>query len=148
MINKHPEDQEIQLFVTEQSACSTATREHMQECRSCRLRAEEYRVLILGIKDQEKHVFDFDLAELVVAQLPPARVLRFGVNWWVILLVLLSVYPFVKAVTMSGNTIIGLAAGLTPVATGLFVITVAGLLLYLLMDMNREYRSKMKALDF
>ena len=69
----HLTDDEIQQYVLEKANGSDTIIEHIQECTHCKERAEEYSLLFRAIQQQEKPVFDFDLADLVLQQLPKSQ---------------------------------------------------------------------------
>ena len=66
---KHLSDNELQQYVSDQAACKSSVIEHINSCESCRIKAETYQILFSGIQQQPKPAFDFNLADLVMAQL-------------------------------------------------------------------------------
>jgi hypothetical protein len=145
---KHLNDDEIQQYVLEKANCDDEVMEHILLCTNCNERATQYSQLFQGIKQQEKPVFDFNLAELVIEQLPKSQYnpsYRKSFSFFTIFISILSVgvigYLF-------GRTLFNLFSTITPVVTGLIVTTVTSLLVFLFIDMNRKYQSKMKALNF
>jgi hypothetical protein len=70
---KHLNDDEIQQYVLEKANCADEVIEHIKSCTNCKERAAQYSLLFEGIKQQEKPAFDFNLSELVVAQLPKSQ---------------------------------------------------------------------------
>src|SRR5215204_1670144 len=67
---KHLTDDEVQQFVIDRQHCEVKIAEHIHTCKECKIKAEVYRSLITGIKQQPQPVFDFDLAAAVLTQLP------------------------------------------------------------------------------
>jgi hypothetical protein len=69
--SNHPSEAELQQFALDDSACTNATREHVENCQDCQKETSAYQILFSGIKEHPKPVFDFDLTGLVLSRLPP-----------------------------------------------------------------------------
>lgn len=148
MKNKHLEDAEIQLYVLQKANCDIDTIEHVQHCTNCKVKAEQYTLLVEGINQQEKPVFDFDLADLVVAQLAKSEHKVSNEKpffYFIISIVSISVCI---VFFLFGNKLLNLFQGIAPISIGLIIITVASLLIFLCTDMYRKYQTQMKALNF
>src|SRR4051812_25180514 len=70
MTNKHLNDADIQQYILQKTNWDVEIIEHIRHCTNCKIKVEQYRLLFDGIKEQEKQIFDFNLAELVMEQLP------------------------------------------------------------------------------
>lgn len=147
MTNKHPNDIEIQQFVLNEKDCDPGTPEHIRSCEHCNVKAEEYKLLIKEIENQETPAFDFDLADLVMEQLPAPKpkVLPDKLFWRFITVV--TVLPILTVFFVSGNTLLGLLGNVAPLIVALIVITVLGILAFLSIDMYRKYQARIKALN-
>jgi len=148
MMNTHVNDSDIQQYVLERSVCDSVIVEHIHNCRDCMTRAEQYAVLINGIEEQEAPVFDFNVVDLVIPQLPVTKPAK-SADRWVVLLIAFVI------ITMAGVLIYyfkgylkGMMAGMTPMFTYLIVTTVLILLLWLCFDMFSRYRKQMKYLNY
>lgn len=70
MTTGHLSETALQQYALDESAAPMECREHIAACDNCRAEAMTYRLLFAGIKEQPEPAFDFDLAGLVLAQLP------------------------------------------------------------------------------
>lgn len=147
MKDKHLSDAEIQQYVL-QKKCDAYTLEHMRHCTNCKIKAVQYRLILDGIKAQEKPVFEFSLAELVIEQLPEhqqkkpnGRAFSYYISFMAIFFALIIFYLF-------GSNLISLFKGITPISIGLIITTVTGLLVILCIDMYKKYRMKIQILNF
>ena len=70
MTTKHPSDDELQQYVLNDGSINKDIAAHINACEDCKGRVETYRVLIMGIEQLPVPVFEFDLQELVLSQLP------------------------------------------------------------------------------
>ena len=148
MTNKHLNDIEIQQYILEKANCDTDIVEHMQHCTNCEAKAAEYNLIFDEIQQQAKPIFNFNPADLVVAQLPKAQYT--GSNgrsffYFIIFIVLFSVCTIFY---LFGNNLQNLLLGTKPILTGLIITTVTILLIFLCIDMYRKYQAKMNALNF
>lgn len=85
MIAGHLSEEELQQYISDPEACAGSVIEHLGSCEACMGTAKTYRLLFAGIRQQPKPVFEFDLAELVIAQLKQPK-LTFSSNAWVVYL--------------------------------------------------------------
>ncbi len=65
----HLSENEIQQYVSDPLLCEQSSMEHIESCQTCKETADTYRILISGIEQQAKPAFEFNLADLVIAQL-------------------------------------------------------------------------------
>jgi len=69
MIAEHLSENDIQQYVSDSLHCEQSITEHIKSCYICKEKAETYQILFSGIQQQQKHEFDFNLTDLVIAQL-------------------------------------------------------------------------------
>lgn len=69
MIAEHLSENELQQYVSDPLLCEQSIMEHIKSCHICKEKAETYQILFSGIQQQQKPEFDFNLADLVIAQL-------------------------------------------------------------------------------
>lgn len=69
MIAEHLSENELQQYVSDSLHCEQSIREHIKSCYICKEKAETYQILFSGIQQQQKPEFDFNLTDLVIAQL-------------------------------------------------------------------------------
>ncbi len=142
----HPSESEIQQYALDRTASESQVIQHIDTCEACRLIAQNYMHLFTAIQEQPKAYFDFDLASLVLQQLPD-RKYRFSLNLF---------FPYVFAscglITL-GFLIYKFRIFILNLITGNFSITMYLVLLIPLfvlvfqsMDMYRRYRNQMSIL--
>jgi hypothetical protein len=146
MKNIHLTDDEIQQYALDAESCNKGLIEHIQQCEHCLQQAMQYQLLFEGIGVQEKSVFDFDLADLVMEQLPQAtpsydRPLLYALGGVIAVMIGVVGYVF-------GNGLVSLFAYVQPILIGLILTTMVGLMVFLGVDMYQKYKAQMKALNF
>jgi len=70
MAGKHLSEIDIQQIVLDKEKCSVRVRDHYNLCDECQTEAVQYSLLFAAIKQQESPVFDFDLSEVILKELP------------------------------------------------------------------------------
>ncbi len=145
MLDKHLTDEEIQQFLLEGQPHNNMA-EHLRVCKDCKAKTEAYELLFTGISEQEKPAFDFNLAELVAAQLPKQKAadakdrLPIFLLAFVIILLGAAGYVFRQYLAL-------LFAGIASLVVYLMIISVIIILLFFCLDMYKNYQKKMQALD-
>ena len=148
MTNKHLNDAEIQQYVLQKTNCDFDITEHIQHCTNCKIKAEQYNLLFEGIKQQEKPVFDFNLANLVVAQLPKSQLKVSNGKSFFYFIIFIASISFCIGFYLFGNNLLNLFQGIAPMSGTLIIITGASLLIFQCIDMYRKYQTQMRALNF
>ena len=148
MTNKHLNEAELQQYVLQKTNGDTEIIEHIQNCTSCKIKAEQYNLLFEEIKQQEKPVFDFDLVDLVVAQLPKSQQNVSNGKFVLYFIIFIALISACIVFYLFGNNLLNLFGEIAPMPISLIIITVAGLLVFLCTDMYRKYQTQMKALNF
>ena len=147
MLDKHLTDEEIQRFLLEGPQSNSKMAEHLRMCRDCKTRAAAYELLFTGISEQEKPVFEFNLAELVVAQLPKqeAAVVKDRLPGFLLAFVMIlpgaAGYVFRQYLAL-------LFEGIASLAVYLMIVSVIVILAFFCLDMYKNYQKKMGAIDF
>lgn len=148
MINEHVTDTEIQLFILEEGKCEVHIVEHIRHCSQCAIKAADYKVLFEEIEQQEKAIFDFPLADLVIEQLTPPQ-LQNGFDKVFLFVIALVGILFVSTVLyLFKDILLNPAWKIHPISTGLIITTVASVLAFLVIDMYRKYQKQMDAINF
>ncbi|MFK8101451.1 MAG: anti-sigma factor [Saprospiraceae bacterium] len=91
MKNKHLTDLEIQAYAFDQPEKKALLMEHLQDCTVCQKRVEAYLSLATTIKDQPQPVLDYNLSELVLAQLPTEKSKKPTTDYLISITVFLSI---------------------------------------------------------
>lgn len=145
MKNTHLTDEEIQQYALDARLLSGALAEHIQHCEHCRQQARYYQLTFEGLGFQEKAVFDFDLTELVMEQLPQTkpsydRPLFYAIAFIIVLMIGLTGNIF-------GYSLVNLFAYVKPMLIVLVIVTAIGLMAFLGLDMYQKYKAQMKRLS-
>ncbi|WP_276503968.1 hypothetical protein [Terrimonas pollutisoli] len=144
MLDKHLTDEEIQRFLLDGKQSNSNMADHLRVCNDCKARVATYELLFAGIAEQEKPCFEFNLAELVVAQLPKKQVAADRLPIFLLAFVMILLggagYVFRQYLAL-------LFAGIGSLAVYLMIISVFVILLFFCLDMYKNYQRKMQALD-
>ncbi|RFS17900.1 hypothetical protein [Emticicia sp. C21] len=146
MKNIHLTDEEIQRYALETENCPKVWTDHIQHCPHCQQQVQAYQLLFEGIESQEQVMFDFDLADLVIEQLPQSKPVQdkpfvFSIAAVVALMIGVAGYVF-------GNSLTNLFFYLQPILVGLVILTSFGVMVFLGIDMYQRYKVQMKVLNF
>ena len=148
MTNNHANDEELQQYVLQKAECAIDVITHIGSCALCKAKAKHYSLLFEEINQQEKPIFDFNLADLVIDQLPKAkRKTSYERSFFYIIISIPFVFGSVVFFLFETN-LLSLFRSVTPILVGLIITTVAWLLIFLCIDMYRKYQAKMEALNF
>ena len=148
MTSKHLNDADIQQYVLQKTNCDVEIIEHIRHCTNCKIKVEQYRLLFDGIEEQEKPIFDFNLTELVMEQLPEHQQKVSNENSFFYFIVSIAVFSVCFVFYLFGDNLLNLFWGTTPISIGLIFTTVTSLLAFLFIDMYRKYQTRMKAVNF
>lgn len=147
MKNQHLTDTEVQEYVVQNDNCNTYITEHIQQCENCKLKAEQYKVLLEGINHIEKPVFDFSLVDLVIEKLPVKESANYNENWFYFFITAIIAVPTFIIIHLFGNNVLTLLSDITPIIIGLSITTVACVFIFLCIDLNRRFQKRMNALN-
>jgi hypothetical protein len=148
MINKHLNDDEIQQYVLQKAECDVDIVKHIASCETCKIKAEQYNLLFQGIKQQEKPVFDFSIADLVIGQLPKSSHKVSNDKLFSYFIIFIAVFFLSIIFYFFRDSLVNLFKGITPILFALVITTVSCLFVILFIDMYRKYQAQMKALNF
>lgn len=147
MTNKHLTDTEVQQYVLQKINNNVDIAEHIGHCAFCKTKTEQYSLLFEEIKQLEKPVFDFILADLVIEQLPESQPGLYFERTFLYTIIFIGIF-FISLLYLFGNKLLNLFEVITPIVTGLIITTVISLSVFLCVDMYRQYQTKVKALNF
>ena len=148
MTNKHLNDIEIQQYVLEKANFDIDIVEHMRHCTICAEKAAHYTLVFDEIEQQEKPIFNFNLADLVVAQLPKPQPKVANEKWFFYFIIFTLLFSVCAIFYLFGNNLQNLLLRTKPLLNGLIITTVTILLVFLCIDMYRKYQAQMNALNF
>jgi len=148
MINKHVNDDEIQQYVLQKADCDIDIIKHIRSCETCKIKAEQYNLLFEAIKQQEKPAFDFNIADLVIEQLPKSRYKVSTGKLFSYFIIFISIFSLSIIFYFFRDSLLSLFKGISPILVALIITTVTCLFVILFIDMYRKYQAQMKALNF
>ncbi len=147
MNTQHLTEEEIQQYALDKSGGYNKAGEHIHSCGDCREKAETYRLLFQSIEQQPQPAFDFDLTELVMAQLPSPVPKDAKEN-------LLLYFFIIVAIAVAGlgayffrGYVALLFRSIAPVLAYLFLTAFITLSIGLILDMYKNYKKKIQLLD-
>jgi hypothetical protein len=148
MINNHVDDINIQRYVLQDLNCDIDIIEHIRHCEICKIKAEQYKLLIAGIKQQEKPFFDFDLHELVLAQIVKPKPRCSLLMIVVYLLIFAGLISFGIVLYQFRISILNVFTGSSVLMITMVFLTVLSISLFQLIEFIKKYQLKMDALNF
>ncbi|MEP7372504.1 MAG: hypothetical protein ABI675_03885 [Chitinophagaceae bacterium] len=144
----HLTDEEIQEYALDSSTSGTLMTGHVSSCEECKARVANYQLLFSGIKQQPPASFDFDLAELVITQLPSPKTKASRDNFFAYLFIIVAIVLAGAVLYYFKSYIVSLFASIAPLFIYLTITTVITLSIILGLDMCKNYQKKMRSLDF
>jgi hypothetical protein len=141
MITAHLTETEVQLYVAEPDALGHQQLAHVAGCPLCRAKAANYTQLFNSMQHLPKPAFDFDLAALVMEQLPaPKR----AFPWAAIMIAALAAGVVAVAAVCFGEA---MAATLNAVPGVLLAVATTGALMILMFGIVEMFKEHQKRID-
>ncbi len=142
----HLTDEEIQQYALDRTACIKVI-EHIDSCEQCKEKAEAYRLLFAGLQQQPQASFNFNLAELVMEQLPVPTPKPLQEN--VLIYIFIATGIAITAFTLFyfRKYVAILFESITPIFIYLSVTACLTLSVVLITDMYKNYKKKIHTLD-
>jgi hypothetical protein len=148
MTNKHVNDIDIQQYVLLRDNCDENIIEHIEHCEHCKSKAAQYKFLFEEINRQDKPAFDFNLAALVMKQIPEPKTAASAENSFIYFIALMVIVLVFVSGYLLRNIFWNSFPGIAPILTYLIITAAASLLIFQGFDMYRKYELQMKALNF
>jgi hypothetical protein len=146
MVTKHLTDDEVQQYVIDKQHCEMKIVDHMHLCGECKSKAEIYRALVTGIKQQPQPAFNFDVSKLVVQQLHSSKE-KANERLLLRLLLFIGVAVIGTGVYFFEGSFVYLFKGVAAILVYLIIITAVTICVGLFIDMYKKYNNEMKLLD-
>ncbi|WEA00573.1 hypothetical protein [Mucilaginibacter sp. SJ] len=146
MNNSHLSEEEIQGFVLGQGRSEDI--KHLSSCPLCSSKAANYRSILSTINDLPKPAFDFDVASLVIAQLPVQKSKVTAGDTWVYLLVFAAIGSLIIPIYLYRDELLKMFNGVLPVALYLIVLAAILILVFQGLEIFRKYRKQMNSLNY
>jgi len=147
MIGQHISEEDIQLYVLDANQVSNEVTQHLEQCAACKARVKEYEILFTGIGSLPKASFDFDVAALVLPQLPEKKKASYkmaGIAMAVIVAAGLISLPFI----LLGYKVNELWQNISPWVIGLISVMAVAFVGISLWEVYDRYRQQLKKLNF
>lgn len=145
-MEQHPSEAELQQFALDEGSTVKEVSQHIRNCPECEVQVASYRMAFTGVGSQERPVFDFDVSELVLAQIEPSKNRSYeGLFSAAVVLVIMSLCGALWYWT--GWSFSELFQGLSKLVMYLVVFVSVIFLFFQSMDLYKSYRRKMRVLD-
>ncbi|MEO5643695.1 MAG: hypothetical protein ABIQ40_06645 [Bacteroidia bacterium] len=142
MKNKHVNEMEIQQYVLCKDDCDVIIIEHINHCQKCKVEVEIYELLFVAIKKEPNPVFEFDIANLVMQQLPEKQ--EFSVDKYLIaLLSSISTILMSILIYLTNTYFPTVFNGISSIQLSLIMVTILLISIFIYIDMNKNYKNKM-----
>ena len=144
----HPSEAELQQFALERSDSEVSVVEHISSCEQCKATVTIYQQLVLSIGQQEKPSFDFNLAQLVLNQIPsPKKSYSRDNSIFYTIAFVVTVLSGIICYWFSGF-FAGLLLSFGSLFMYLLAATAMAILIFQGLDIYKRYQHKIKVLDF
>jgi uncharacterized protein YqhQ len=148
MTDKHLDDIEIQQIALNDKVCPVEVIAHYNSCDECKVKATQYALLFVGIKQLASPAFEFDLSKLVMKELLVSPV-KSSFDHYFVFSVVAVVSFFVACTTYLFRTYVAdMFASITPISIYLILITVVSVLFILSVDIISRFHKQMKVLNY
>ena len=147
-MTSHPSETELQQFALERSDSEVSVVEHISSCEQCRTTVAIYQQLVLSIGQEEKPLFDFNLAQLVLDQIPSPKksYSRDNIIFYTIAFVVTGLSGIICY--WFSEFFAGLLLSFGSLFMYLLAATAMVILLFQGLDIYKRYQHKIKVLDF
>jgi predicted anti-sigma-YlaC factor YlaD len=148
MKTNHLLESEIQQYSLDKLNSDKQIINHVHSCEACREKVEAYTVIFETIKDQPEPAFDFDLTDMVMQQLPQPK------SKVIVDKIMIFVLSFIALIAV-GFTVVffwsyfsELVSTIAPMLIYLVITSVVSLMLFLGIDLFKDYHRKLKILNY
>lgn len=142
MKNKHINEIEIQQYVLGKDDCDTIIIEHINHCQKCKTEVDNYVLLFAAIKEEPHPVFEFDIANLVMQQLPEKQ--NFSIDKYLITLLSGVSIAFLLILSYLINKFFPTVFnGISSIQFSLIMVTILLISIFIYFDMNKNYKNQM-----
>ncbi|MDH6253422.1 hypothetical protein M2347_003149 [Chryseobacterium sp. H1D6B] len=142
MKNKHLNELEIQQYVLHKDDCDFNIIEHVNHCQKCKSEVEIYESLFAVLKNEPNSIFEFDIANLVMQQLPEKQNFLFD-KYLIALLSGVSITALSILIYFTNKYFPTVFTGISAIQFSLILVTIILISIYIYIDMNKNYQNKM-----
>ena len=142
MKNEHINEMEIQQYVLDKDDCDAIIIEHINHCPKCKAEVDIYELLFAAIKEEPNPVFEFDIANLVLQQLPEKQ--DFSIDKYLITLLSgVSIAFLLILIYLTNRYYPTFFNGISSIQFSLITVTILLISIYIYIDMNKNYKNQM-----
>jgi len=144
MKTMHPVEEAIQQYAIDPAGCQPADRQHIAGCNHCLANTGLYTQLFSAVQQQPSPAFDFDLAALVLNQLPQRKTA--GSPGFLVAGLLTAIAVAVPA-WLFRKYLLTVFTGMLPMTIYLVVIIGVAIVIFQGVDMYRKYDKLLSAVN-
>jgi hypothetical protein len=148
MNNSHPSEKEIQQYAVDQLGCDVVISDHVESCEYCMAEVKAYWLLFSEINQQPKQVFDFNVADLVIPELPVAVHLLSAERFIAGFLVLFISCFIGIPVFLFRSYVLNMFSGIPPFFIYAIICSAFIIVLLQSLEMYKKYQKEMRILNF
>ncbi|MEZ2337381.1 hypothetical protein AB6735_17180 [Mucilaginibacter sp. RCC_168] len=142
----HLSEEEIQQYALGKGNLNTI--EHIGSCVSCEAKAANYRLIFSEMDELPQPAFDFDVASLVLAQLPQPETTVAGDERWFYLLIFAALASIGIPVYVYRLYFFKMFKGILPEAMYLVVLIILFILVFQGIEIFRKYQKQLNILNY
>jgi len=142
MPNNHLTDETLQAFLLKETKDDSITI-HLKVCSTCRKRLEEYQYLIDSVQKIKTETFSFDVTSLVMGKIKEVETQK-EKNTNIVLYMILSIVSIVAMVLLYPyiRIIFAQFKSFSIMENVFMLVSVLGVVIFLLNDLFRQYKQK------
>ncbi|MEP6746891.1 MAG: hypothetical protein ABJB86_04145 [Bacteroidota bacterium] len=144
MSKEHLSEEDLQLVALNQQSSDAEMLQHVDTCVSCQEQIAAYKLLITGVREQPGAAFDFDLANVILQQLPQTTAKKTTRNirpFFIAAFVAIPLYLF-------RNNFLHLATGISSGFLLMSIIACTGIIVFKAISLYRMYERQIEKLNF
>lgn len=142
MINNHLTDEAIQTYLLKEVQDDAITK-HLAECSICKIKLKEYDLLINNMQKIKTETFSFDVTSLVMEKIievetqkeKKANAVLYISLSSVLIIAMFLLYPSIKTIFIQFKTF-------SIIGNAFMIVSVLGVVVFLLNDLFRQYKQK------
>lgn len=142
MINNHLTDETLQAYLLQEIQDDAVTK-HLAQCSMCQIKLEEYQLLINNVQKIKTETFSFDVTSLVMEKIIAIETQKekttnifLYVSLSIFLIAAMALlYPYIKIIFTQFKSF-------SIMGNFFMIISVLGVIIFLLNDLFRQYKQK------
>jgi hypothetical protein len=148
MRTSHLSEDAIQQYILDATGCEADIIEHLGSCEICKAKLANYQSLFAAMQEQPRPAFEFDLAGLILSQLPEETNKLTRMDWPLYLLVSVVFSLIGIPLYLLRKDIAIMLSGVMPFAISLIVISTMPVFLFQSIELFKKYKKRSAALNF